>query len=97
MNALARPNTRLISALATLLVIAAPIVLAVTTLAPLESSPRGGRSVIVEETPPADGTSVDNGDQGNDQQRGGRRNRRNRDRAQDESDAVETGLSTPEP
>jgi hypothetical protein len=90
-----RPSSRLIAIVATLLVIVAPIVLAVTTFAPLESAPRGGRTTIVEETAPDDGTSVNSEVQSGDQQRGGRRNLRNRDRDQEE--ATESNLATPDP
>lgn len=92
-----RANTRLIAAAATLLVIATPVVLAATTLAPLESTPRSGRASVVDEAAPADAPIVDNTEPRGDQQSGGRRNRRNRDRDQGQEEAIEPELSTPAP
>jgi hypothetical protein len=97
MNSPPRANTRLIAAAATLLVIATPIVLAATTLAPLESAPRGGRTTVVEEAAPADGTSVDTAEPSSDQQPGSRRNRRNRDRDKGQDEAADPELGTPAP
>lgn len=88
-------STRVIAIVATLLVIATPIVLAVTTLAPLESAPRSGRTPIVEEAAPDAGTSVNSAEPSGEPQQGGRRNRRNRDRVQQETPQPE--LATPAP
>ena len=95
MNGESGSSTRVIAIMATLLVIATPIVLAVTTLAPLESAPRGNRATIVEEAAPDGGTTVNTGEPTGEQQSGGRRNRRNRDRGQQETPAPE--LATPAP
>jgi hypothetical protein len=89
--------SRLLAVVATLLVIAAPIVLAVATLAPLESAPRGGRAPVLEEAAPVDRASVEDGTPSTDQQNGGRRSRRNRDRDQGENQSAEPELVTPAP
>jgi hypothetical protein len=80
---------------ATFLVIATPVVLAITTLAPLESAPRGGRTTIVEELAPDNGASVVNGEPTSDPQAGGRRNRRNRDRGQQETPGSDVATPVP--
>lgn len=90
-----RPNDRLLAIIATTLVIAAPVVLIIMTLSPLESAPRSGRAAVVEGVDPGSEQSVDDTEPDRNRRRGNRRNRRNRD--QNPVEPTRSALATPMP